>query len=136
RGGWVHLNLPTEFDPSRRCRTVVGWEDPRTERGELLFPAKFPRSVVDEAKVTLGEYGYAAQHDQNPRPPGGGIFKEWHLRFWWPRGVDAPPPHRVRLPDGSWHSCAQKEMPHDREASLWIQSWDMAFKAQSANSFV
>ena len=32
---YVHLMIPMEFDPSRKCRTMIGWEDPRTEFGEL-----------------------------------------------------------------------------------------------------
>lgn len=91
--GWRHLCIPMEFeDPSCTCadcharETVIGWRDPRTERGELMHPSRYPREVVDQEKVVLGSYGAAGQLQQRPAPLEGGIFK----RAWW-RYVDAPP---------------------------------------------
>lgn len=136
KGTYEHLMLPSEFDPSRRCVTSIGWEDPRTERGELMCPEKFPAEVIEEAKGSLGDYGYSGQHDQNPAPSGGGIFKEWWWRFWWPQGVREPPPHKVRLPDGTWHACAQRELPSEREFTSQFQSWDMTFKDEAENDYV
>ena len=77
--GYEHLCLPMEFDPSRRCITSLGWQDPRTEEGELLFPGRFPREVVDRDKTAMGEYATAGQFQQLPSPLGGGIFKD----EWW-----------------------------------------------------
>lgn len=73
--GYEHLCLPMEFDPERKCKTSIGWEDPRTEEDELLFPARFPREKVEELKRTLGSYAYAGQYQQIPGPRGGGIFQ-------------------------------------------------------------
>jgi hypothetical protein len=53
RGGYEHLCLPSEFEPDRRCVTSIGWSDPRTEAGELLFPQLFPREAIEEAKRDL-----------------------------------------------------------------------------------
>ena len=76
--GYEHLCLPMEFDQSRKCVTSLGWQDPRTEDGELLFPGRFPSNVVDRDKKAMGEYGTAGQFQQLPSPLGGGIFKvEW-----------------------------------------------------------
>jgi predicted phage terminase large subunit-like protein len=49
-------------------------QDPRTEEGELLLPARFPREVVDRDKHVLGEFGAAGQLQQRPAPRGGGMF--------------------------------------------------------------
>ena len=76
---YTHLMLPQEFDPNRRCETEIGFVDPREEEGELLFPQRFPREVVDRDKQVLGPYGYAGQFQQSPSPRGGGIVK----REWW-----------------------------------------------------
>lgn len=76
---YTHLMLPQEFDPNRRCETEIGFVDPREEDGELLFPERFPRSVVERDKQVLGPYGYAGQFQQSPSPRGGGIVK----REWW-----------------------------------------------------
>lgn len=76
---YTHVMLPQEFDPNRKCITEIGFEDPREEEGELLFPQRFPRSVVERDKQVLGPYGYAGQFQQSPSPRGGGIVK----REWW-----------------------------------------------------
>lgn len=80
--GFVHLMLPSEFEPKRACKTIISYRDPRTEEGELLFDAKYPAEVIAEAKLDLGAMGYAGQHQQRPSPEGGNIFKRDFWRFW------------------------------------------------------
>ena len=91
--GFVHLNLPMEFEPARigedgketggPCRTYIDgelfFEDPRTEEGELLFPERFPRAEVDKLKRAKGAYAWAGQYQQRPSPRAGGIFQ----RIWF-----------------------------------------------------
>ena len=77
--GYEHLMLPMEFEPARRCRTSIGFEDPRKEDGELLFPERFPREVVERDKKPLGEYAVAGQFQQRPAPRGGALFKTAHM---------------------------------------------------------
>jgi len=100
QGGWEHLNLPTEFDPKRRCFTSIGWRDPRTEPGELLCPARFGPDEVARAKAELGEFGWASQHQQYPVPYGGGLFK----RSWFE--VVAAEPTRVVDRCRAWDCAA------------------------------
>lgn len=76
--GYEHLMLPMEYDPARHCATRW-FIDPRKSDGELLFPARFPTSVIEGYKASLGDYGYAGQMQQSPIPRGGGIFR-WD---WW-----------------------------------------------------
>lgn len=78
-GDYEHLMIPMEYDPSRHCVTSIGWEDPRSEFGELAWPERFPQKVVSLLKRTLGPYAYTAQYQQSPEPRGGGILK----REWW-----------------------------------------------------
>jgi predicted phage terminase large subunit-like protein len=73
--GYEHLMLPMEFEPERRCRTSIGFEDPRTYDGELLFPDRFPREVVERDKVPMGSYAVAGQFQQRPTPRSGGMFQ-------------------------------------------------------------
>lgn len=80
--GYEHLMLPMEFETDRRCHTSIGFSDPRTYEGELLFPERFSREVVDRDKRTMtsvnGSYAVAGQYQQRPVPRGGGMFKrEW-----------------------------------------------------------
>jgi predicted phage terminase large subunit-like protein len=79
---YVHLCIPMRFDPARKCSTSIGWEDPRTTEGELMFPERFGEEQVKELETTLGSYGAAGQLQQNPSPRGGGIIKTPWFRYW------------------------------------------------------
>ncbi len=86
-GGWEHLNLPTEFEPGRRCYTsVIGdvWKgyDPREEEGELLWEDKFSRESVEKTKANMGTLEYHAQYQQSPVPPGGYVFEKQYERLF------------------------------------------------------
>lgn len=83
--GWTHLMLPMEFEPERSFVTSIGWEDPRTEAGELLWPDRFASEQVEVLKKRLGPWKAAGQLQQRPEPKGGGIIK----RDWW-QLYDAP----------------------------------------------
>lgn len=72
---YVHLCLPMEYEPNRRCVTRIGFMDPRTEPDELLFPERFPREVVDADKKVLGPFASAGQMQQRPTPREGNIVK-------------------------------------------------------------
>lgn len=89
--GYEHLCLPMEFESERRCSTSIGFSDPRTEDGELLFPARFSREVVERDKKVMGAYAVAGQFQQRPAPREGGLFK----RAWF-EVVDAIPANAKR----------------------------------------
>lgn len=74
--GYEHLCLPMEFEVENRCVTSIGFKDPRTEEGELLFPERFPRDVVERDKKVMGSFAVAGQFQQRPAPRGGGFF-DW-----------------------------------------------------------
>lgn len=132
KGGerWEHLCLPSEFEPENRCKTSI-FVDPREDRGELLFPDKFPRPVIEQAKIDLGDQ-YDAQHQQHPIAQGGGIFKRQWWRFWYPQGAPAPEPVKTVI-DGVTHEHTQIEIP---EILMSCQSWDLAFKGNEGSDFV
>lgn len=79
-GDYVHLNLPMEYEPTTFV-SPLGWVDPRSEPGELMWPERIDRPKVEEQKRTLGSLDYAAQYQQRPAPREGGMFK----RSWWRR---------------------------------------------------
>ena len=82
QGGYVHLCLPAEFEPARRCTTPIGWRDPRQAEGELLWPARIGAKEIADFKTRLGPDGYAGQFQQRPSPAGGGRFRaEWFRYF-------------------------------------------------------
>ena len=77
--GYDHIMLPMEYDPTRSMPTMLGWEDPREEAGDLLFAERFPAHVVERDKRIMGPYAISGQFQQTPTPAGGGIIK----RDWW-----------------------------------------------------
>lgn len=100
------LCLPARYEGEKN-RTSLGWEDPRTEVGDLLWPQRFNERAIRDLEASLGSYGAAGQLQQRPAPAGGGIFKlEWWRYF-------SEPPRFSRV----------------------IQSWDTAFKTGAGNSF-
>lgn len=88
--GYEHLMLPMEFERARACSTSIGFRDPRTTEGELLFPKRFPREVVERDKAVMGSYTTAGQFQQRPAPREGGLFK----RAWFPVVDAVPATHR------------------------------------------
>ena len=85
QGGWEHICLPMRYEPGRMKTTSIGWNDPRTEPGELLTPLYKPE-VLAEVENSLTSYGVAGQMQQRPAPREGGFFKTEKLRI-----VDAMP---------------------------------------------
>lgn len=96
--GYEHLMIPMEFDEGRKCVTSIGWEDPRETDGELMWPDKFPRPVVDRLKTALDSYAYAGQYQQAPTPRGGGIIK----REWWNEWENPDPNRKNHFPRFSY----------------------------------
>ena len=102
--GYEHLMLPMEFEPDRACETSIGFKDPRTEEGELLFPARFPREVVDRDKIPMGSYAVAGQFQQRPAPRSGGMFQRGDFEI-----VDAVPAGAIRC--RAWDFAATQQKP-------------------------
>ena len=141
----VHLMLPMEFEPARKCVVYFGpkdkltnkdpldgkkpfFEDPRTEEGELLCPEFMTPEVLEILKSDLTAQEQSAQLQQNPTAKGGNIFKDENFRFWIQPGATTdrfdqavPPRKYILLPT-----------KFDR---LW-QSWDFTFKDVKTADFV
>src|SRR5574343_1502138 len=89
---YVHLCIPMRFEPEFRCTTNIGWTDPRTKEGELMFPERFGEAQVVELEKVLGTYGTAGQLQQRPSPRGGGIINTEWFGYW-----SAIPPRDFRF---------------------------------------
>lgn len=88
--GYEHLCLPMKYESARRLKaTSIGWEDPRSHEGSLLWPEMFDQKSVEDLERLLGSYGAAGQLQQRPAPEGGGILKVNHFQLW-PRGTELP----------------------------------------------
>lgn len=87
-GDFELVNLPEEYEPARESRSCLtdiypdGKYDKRTVEGDLLWPEKFPREVLDKLKRELGPLHFSAQFQQSPIPAGGYIYKEKDRRWF------------------------------------------------------
>jgi len=131
QGGWEHLCLPAEYEGPTRT-TSIGFSDPRTQPGELLWPERFGPAEIEGLKISLGSYGVAGQLQQRPSPAGGGIIKRPWFRFWQSPGANLPP-ISVHFPDGTERLVIAHEIGKVDEQA---QSWDCAFKDQETSDYV
>lgn len=129
---YEYLCLPMEYEETDRV-TSIGWRDPRTEPGQLLWPERFGKEAVADLKAGLGSYGTAGQLQQRPSPAEGGIFKRHQWRYWKPTGIDLPPV-AVKLADGSIMEIEAVTLPGKFDEML--QSWDCSFKDTKTSDFV
>jgi predicted phage terminase large subunit-like protein len=132
KGNFEHLCLPAEYEGPGRV-TSIGFSDPRTELGELLWGDRFGPQEIENLKISLGSYGAAGQLQQRPSPAGGGIFKRHWFRYFQPRGMNLPPVE-VRLPDGTLTLIPAIEVPHQVDEQM--QSWDCTFKELDTSDYV
>lgn len=106
--GWDHLCLPARYVPEHPhpVRSRLGFKDPRTRPGELLWPARFGEAQLEELTSKLGSYGSAGQLQQRPAPREGGLFKK------------------------AWFEVVQAAPAGGRT----VRRWDLAATAKSATS--
>lgn len=83
--GFIHLNIPMEFEEARRCVTPLqvpdperpgqkkDWTDPRSYEGEIMDPVRVPPAAIIDLKKS-GDYMWAGQYQQRPAPREGGMF--------------------------------------------------------------
>jgi predicted phage terminase large subunit-like protein len=114
REDFVHLCLPMRYEPPvwvdlgagqrelrpRMSPTPLGWQDPRTAPGELLWPTEWSEEKVEATvRQHLGTWGESGQFQQRPAPAGGLMFQR------------------------EWFSVTDT-VPADVVA--WVRSWDVA----------
>jgi predicted phage terminase large subunit-like protein len=105
------LILPAEYDIKRASQikpTTIGWRDPRTKDGELLWPERFSAANIRELKSTLGTQAASGQLNQDPIPGEGGIFKR---------------------KDWKWYKIAPTEI------EMIVQIWDCAESPGVSNDY-
>ena len=73
QGGYHHLNLPMEYEPTVMVAGCDLLHDERTREGELLWPERFGETEVLDLKRELGPYAWAGQYQQSPTPRAGAV---------------------------------------------------------------
>lgn len=111
-GGYEFLRLPMRFEESQRCRTSIGFVDPRKEEGDLLWPSYKNEQEVTQQEKDMGGQGsaiVAAQLQQRPSPARGLLFeRDWFQRW-------------TKLPE---------------KFDFVIDSWDLTFKDTERSDYV
>lgn len=95
---YTHLCIPWFYDPDRledasgkKFATPIGWVDPRNERDEPAWPARFSDAAIRRLQGELGPYGFSAEFAQSPTPRGGGLIQRLWWRAWEPPDNRYPP---------------------------------------------
>lgn len=126
--GWDHLCLPMRYEVGHpfKVRSSLGWSDPRTKDGELLWPERIGEREAQSLEVALGQYGTAGQLQQRPAIAGGNILRD----EWWKRwGKGAPPSQLTADQVVAWRA---KEAPECREIMATV---DTAYSAKSTADY-
>lgn len=126
--GWDHLCLPARYERLHPfpVRSSLGWTDPRTREGQLLWSERFGEKEIAELEGRLREKA-SGQLQQRPSPAGGGIIKrDWFRK--WPKGVPFPRFHYVVQ---SWDTAHTEKTNNDPTAfSVWgVFEFDGRFNA-------
>lgn len=75
KGGFDHFCLPMRFEPERKAITSLGWTDPRTVPGELLWASAFPEEAVQKLERNMTPLRALGQLQQRPTAGDGLFFK-------------------------------------------------------------
>lgn len=116
---WCRLIIPMEFDGDWRGTTTIGWSDPRQFEGELLWPERFPREVVDRLKRDLGPYAASAQLQQSPSPRAGGIIQRDWWQLWPAPGYEPPLGQKAQYPATSLRIGSVDTAYGDKDENAW-----------------
>lgn len=125
QGEYEHLNIPQVYEPPKsgeeKPRTAIGWTDPRTKPGALMFPQRFSSKFLRSEKKRLGSAMFLAQHQQRPSPMGGKIFQ----RKWW----------RFYTRPKGWESMPKQELYKLLGITRVATGWDTALTESRANDY-
>jgi predicted phage terminase large subunit-like protein len=107
--GWEVLSLPAIAEGDEEV--LVGEDKLHLRRaGEALHPEREPLEVLESLRRELGSDVFAAQYQQAPVPPGGGMIRKAWLRYY-------------------------DKAPERTYGTKIIQSWDTAAKDGAQNSW-
>jgi predicted phage terminase large subunit-like protein len=108
-GDWTHLSLPAIAESDEEVLIGKGKIHKRCA-GEALHPDRESLAVLENLRTQLGPDIFAAQYQQAPVPPGGGMIRRLWLQYY------------DKAPERSWQTKV-------------IQSWDTAAKDGAQNDW-
>ncbi len=110
-GQFKHLNLPAIAVKDEDIPLGFGQVHHR-RKDDVLCPEREPLEILDQIRIDMGNFAFAAQYGQDPTPPGG---------------------NRIRL---DWFGQYDASEERRREDFQFIaQSWDTALTAEPTSDF-
>lgn len=122
-GGWVHLKMPAEAHED--IEIDLGDKKWVMKRGDLLFPARLSRQILDQTRLDMSEYHYVGQYLQEPVPAGGGEFKEEFLQYYYQGSVKPKEMNLVGLMDQAGGEELNKKKKKNSDWTV-MQIWGLA----------
>jgi phage terminase large subunit-like protein len=98
---WHMLKMPGENLTGKDIIYELNGKTWVYKAGELLFPDRLSREVLDGLRKDLLEYNYAGQVLQEPVPMGGGVFNPLWIQFYGEGGIKPTEMNVVILCDPS-----------------------------------
>ncbi len=84
KGGYTHLKIPSVAEERTTVLFPVSKKTIVREQGEFMHPERDGPAEIEQAKQDLGPYGFSGQHQQDPTPASGGLFKDHMFDFLAP----------------------------------------------------
>ena len=124
---WTHLSIPMRYEnyPAFDAGKDIGrpdLNDPRSIKGQLLFPQRFTEASVQASEEDLGEFGTSGQLQQRPSPATGGILKK-HWWRTWPDDVKLPKFNHVFISFDTAFSEADSKIAAYSAMTRWGIFW-------------
>jgi predicted phage terminase large subunit-like protein len=121
--GWTHLNLPAIAELEQHIEIRPGQVYHR-KPGDVLHPERESKVTLDNLKRTMGSAAFAAQYQQSPVPPGGGMI-EWNWFGWYDPDQWHGPKYEADIRAGK----------HWNKFDRIVSSWDTAMKATDRSDY-
>ena len=109
---WEEICLPMRYEKDRMKETSIGFQDPRTTEGELLWPEAFSEEKVSMLELQMGSLVSAGQLQQRPAPLSGNLFNRANFEIM--ENVDISHSATVR----SWDIAESKKEGADKTAGV------------------
>ncbi len=119
-GVWTIVNMPMIAEADESIVFPISGRVVERKTGDLLHPARFPKTWCEKQQLTLGRLVWSAQYQQRPSPLEGNLIKVSDVLFYG--GKD--PHSATRDPD----------LPLEFERK--IISVDCTFKDKSTSDYV
>ena len=118
---WYVIKLPAENLTGKDIVYELNGKRWVFKDGDLLFPQRLTREVIDGLRLDLTEYHYVGQYLQEPAPVGGGEFKpELWLQYYNQGAINAKDMNVAIIVDPSGGEEMNKKKKKNSDFSSFV----------------